>query len=162
MSWFPWCCLTNPSFVNTIMQVVIVSMARVHVGNDKWRVWELGKVIKRPWPSQPVLKGLSSQHKNTNINDHNYPRSFFLFLSTLLKNTLDIFFVESGVHCVMGWGGQEAGWTEKGNSIDASFLCSFLKVTYHPNDLPIDLLKTKAKLMFIYSLIYIKVFVHFN
>lgn len=106
MSWFPWYCLTNPSLVNTIMQVVIVSMARVHVGNNKWRAWELGKVIKRPCPSQLVLKRLSSQQKNTNINDHNCPRSFFCF-SLLFKNTLDIFFVESGVHCVMGLGGRK-------------------------------------------------------
>ena len=30
-------------------------MARVHVGNNKWGVWELGKAVKRPsWEKQTL------------------------------------------------------------------------------------------------------------
>lgn len=76
-------------------------MARVHVGNNKWSVWELGKVVKRTGGTlELVLKGPSSQHTNTNINDHSSP-VFCFFLHLFFKDALDTCFVGGGVNCMI-------------------------------------------------------------
>ena len=72
--------LSNQSFIRQCHYAGnLCFYGKVHVGNDKWRAWELGKVARRPAPSDLALKRLLNQHTNTNINDHNWPAIFLSF-----------------------------------------------------------------------------------
>lgn len=111
MSWLTSGCVTSPLFVNTIMEAIIAFMAKVYVGNNKWRIWELGKVIKRPWPSinkTGIERTLESVHKYQ-YKWPQVPPIFFLHL--FFKDALDTF-LRKRVFCEMV--GEKAGWDRRG------------------------------------------------
>lgn len=111
MSWLTWCCLTCPLFVNTIMEAIIAFMAKVYVGNNKRRVWELGKVIKRPWPSinkTGIEKTLKSVHKY----QYKWPQVPHIFFSPSILQRCTGYIFEDRVYCEMVGG--KAGWDRRG------------------------------------------------